>query len=134
MRDIVAAASTFERWLWALSPHDRREIFKIPPEQLDGYLAEFFTTIKRRSGEEYQPKSLTNLRKRIDHYLIDCGYQHSIISHPLFEGSRNALRKKLDELKQKPELHPTMVFKSEDSGYYMEVLTRVEEDRCGMKE
>ncbi|XP_064597058.1 uncharacterized protein LOC135463632 isoform X11 [Liolophura sinensis] len=134
VRDIVAAASTFERWLWALSAHDRREIFKIPPEELDGYLAEFFTTIKRRSGEEYQPKSLTNLRKRIDHYLIDCGYPHSIISHRLFEGSRNALRRKLEELKQKPEPQTTMVSKSEGSSYYMDILTRSQDDQCGMKE
>lgn len=79
---------------WALQPprNEIRKIETIPPEELDAYLASFFTTIKRDTGGEYGYQSLITLRAALDRHLRQQNYQYSLRESKEFLSSRKALK------------------------------------------
>lgn len=83
----------FDRWVQA-EFNESRHMEDIPPEQLDTYLAQFFTTLKTDRGGEYGYDSLITLRSGLEQYLKQQGYPHLIRSSPLFSHSQAAVRKR----------------------------------------
>lgn len=96
--NMISAAGNFERWLQMSRHGDFRNITTIPPATLDSYLVEFFTTVKRPSGEDYKLLSLQTLRSHLDRYLKECKYPESITSSKLFFRSQQAFASRKHEL------------------------------------
>lgn len=113
---IVAAVGTFERWLWTRPGETRRPIYEIPPEELDPLLVEFFTTVKKPSGENYHHESFISLRSRLDSYLRDNEYPFSITHSEMFACSQQAFKNKRLELKEiaKANTHNTIIDQDTD--------------------
>lgn len=97
---MIAAVGTFERWLWSISQEERREIFEIPPEELDSFLVDFFSAVKKPCGGQYNPESFISLRSRLDSYLKDNDYPCSITKSELFAKSQLAFKLRKQELKE----------------------------------
>lgn len=98
-RYIVAAVGIFERWLWATYPDDQRQIFEIPPPELNKYLANFFMTITKPSGDEYNRESFMALRSRLDSYLKDNDYPCSLHKSEQFTESQLAFKMRCESLR-----------------------------------
>lgn len=97
--NLAGAAGIFERWMWAR--YELREepaAESLDPETLDVYLEDFFSTIKRPSGEEYRRGTLESMRFKIERYLRETGYPHSIVSSPVFVRSRLAYKQRMASL------------------------------------
>ncbi|XP_064597057.1 uncharacterized protein LOC135463632 isoform X10 [Liolophura sinensis] len=98
-RYIVAAVGIFERWLWATYPDDQRQIFEIPPPELNTFLADFFMTITKPSGDEYNRESFMALRSRLDSYLKDNDYPCSLSKSEQFAKSQVAFKMRCESLR-----------------------------------
>lgn len=92
VRFILAAVGTFERWFKEEYPADKREIFELSTMELDLCLENFFATVCKSSGENYNRASFTALRSRLDSYLKENGYPCSITRAPEFARSQNAFK------------------------------------------
>lgn len=75
-----SAVSIFERWIKQPPYQDHRRIEEIPPVELDRYLEVFWGAVKRQDGADYNPKSLSQLRTRLELHLKTCGYPMSIVT------------------------------------------------------
>lgn len=96
VRNVVGAVGNFERWLWSRFSEETREIFAIPPVELDRYLALFFSEVEKPTGGSFHPESFRSLRSRLESYLKDNSYPESIMHSPSFSESRQAfLQRKL---------------------------------------
>lgn len=92
VKNIITCVRTFERWLNDGPHSERRKLYQIQPEELDCYLAEFYSTIKTPLGTEYKLQSKLCIRSNIDRYLRDNHYSASIVSSPAFMKSRQAYK------------------------------------------
>ncbi|XP_064597056.1 uncharacterized protein LOC135463632 isoform X9 [Liolophura sinensis] len=92
IRFILAAVGTFERWFGEQHPNDRREIYDLSPVELDLHLENFFATVRKSSGEDYNRASFTALRSRLESYLKENGYPYSITRAPEFARSQSAFK------------------------------------------
>ncbi|XP_064596989.1 uncharacterized protein LOC135463599 isoform X3 [Liolophura sinensis] len=99
IRNLVNAVGLLEQWLASHFPTEKRVVETIPPENLDGYLADFFTNVKKPCGEDYDVVSFSSLRSNINRFLEENGYPHSIsnTTSPYFSRSQDAyvLRRKV---------------------------------------
>lgn len=99
IRNLVNAVGLLEQWLASHFPTERRALETIPPENLDGYLADFFTNVKKPCGEDYDVVSFSSLRSNINRFLEENGYSYSISNagSPYFSRSQDAyvLRRKV---------------------------------------
>jgi len=77
------------------------ELFHLPPETLDLYLAKFFIGARQSDGSEYEPDTLTTYQRGIDRYLTEHGYKFSICRDTVFKKSQDAIRAKRSDLKGK---------------------------------
>ncbi|XP_062579483.1 uncharacterized protein LOC134241461 [Saccostrea cucullata] len=86
-----------------LSKNEKREFFKIPPTELDVYVANFILSVRKKGGEEFEPTSLRSLISSIDRALRRHRYETSIIQSPefIFAATKQALKAKQKDLKQK---------------------------------
>ena len=80
--------------------NETRELFQIPPAELDPLLSQFFIGVRQRDGSEYEPASLRGMLGSFERVLRSKTYGHSLISSPLFHKSKAALRSKQKNLKQ----------------------------------
>ena len=70
--------------------------------ELNNLLSNFFFTVKKRNGEEYEPNTLTSLHRSTDRYLREVGQNTiRILEDREFEGSRQALDAKRRQLKKR---------------------------------
>ncbi|XP_064597608.1 uncharacterized protein LOC135464060 isoform X1 [Liolophura sinensis] len=90
VRNVVGAVGNFERWLWSRFSDETREIFAIPPAELDRYLALFFSEAEKLTGGSFHPETFRSLRSRLESYLKDNNYPESIMHSPHFSESRRA--------------------------------------------
>ncbi|XP_064597224.1 uncharacterized protein LOC135463739 isoform X5 [Liolophura sinensis] len=99
--NITSTVGLFEGWLWSRHEQEQRGIHEIAPQELDLYLAEFFSTIRLPNGSNYSPGSLKSLRSYLDFYLKCTGYPVSITcaTSNTFRESHLAYRQKLREIK-----------------------------------
>lgn len=71
------------------------------PPELDLLLCQFFMTIRKEDGSEYEPTSLGGMQASFMRYLKRNGYKHNIRDDPLFSRHRDVLvarRKSLKEM------------------------------------
>lgn len=104
--NITSTVGLFEGWLWHSHGQEHRGIHEIAPQELDRYLAEFFSTIRLPNGSNYSPGSLKSLRSYLDFYLKCTGYPESITcsASNAFRVSQMAYRQKLREIKMEMSL------------------------------
>ncbi|XP_064597225.1 uncharacterized protein LOC135463739 isoform X6 [Liolophura sinensis] len=101
LANITSTVALFERWLWVSHEQEKRGIHDIYPEELDGYLTEFFSTIKQPNGNNYSPGSLSSLRGYLEFYLRCTNYPASITGNSgVFQQSQAAFRRKINEIRQ----------------------------------
>lgn len=95
-RNIAAAVSSFQRWILEEPRNDKREITEISAPELDSYLAEFFSVMKKPSGEDYTRRSFSVYRYSLDRYLKEHKYPFSICkSEEFLKSQRSFHRRKL---------------------------------------
>uniref|UniRef100_A0A8C4U3P9 ZMYM2-like/QRICH1 C-terminal domain-containing protein n=1 Tax=Falco tinnunculus TaxID=100819 RepID=A0A8C4U3P9_FALTI len=92
---------TFRDWLVLHCPSEMREIHKLPPEDLDNYLALFYSSAKRQNGGDFSARSLHSFQSNIKRYLKDHNYKYSLANGLEFRASQEALKLKLQHLCQK---------------------------------
>lgn len=100
VRNSGGAITCLRKWLAEKPRQEDRNVEEIPCVELDAYLEEFFTTIKKQDGSTYQPNSLKAVRQGIEFYLKERGYGYSITNSPVFVKSQYAFKKKTRELVQ----------------------------------
>ncbi|XP_064597103.1 uncharacterized protein LOC135463662 isoform X2 [Liolophura sinensis] len=88
--NMISGAGTFERWLWSQNGGSRESIADIPPQQLDLYLADFYSTITRSPGVDYKVESFQALKGNINRYLQAANYPECPKSSQMFAKSRDA--------------------------------------------
>ena len=59
----------FSRYL--AKENEERKIEVIPVEKLDTYLSDFFMTVCKQNGDEYEPSSLSSMQRSIQRHLDD---------------------------------------------------------------
>uniref|UniRef100_A0A8B9SAV5 ZMYM2-like/QRICH1 C-terminal domain-containing protein n=2 Tax=Apteryx owenii TaxID=8824 RepID=A0A8B9SAV5_APTOW len=91
----------FRDWLVLHFPSETREIFVLPPEDLDNYLASFYSNAKKQDGTEFSASSLYFFQSGIDRYLKDHKYEYNVVRGLEFRASQEALKQKCQQLTQK---------------------------------
>lgn len=98
-RDLIAAAGTLECWL-VTTKGEQRKIETIPPQDLDQYLVEFFSLLKRRDGRDFDPSGFGKYRSAMDNFLSRKKYPVSIRRSELFLRSQMIFKWRVKELSQ----------------------------------
>ncbi|XP_009870207.1 PREDICTED: uncharacterized protein LOC104275846, partial [Apaloderma vittatum] len=91
----------FKDWLVSHCPSETLEIHRLPPEQLDNYLALFYSSAKRQDGRDFSANSLSFFQSYIDRYLKDHNYEYSVAKGSEFRMSQEVLKLKVQEAAQK---------------------------------
>ncbi|XP_074834250.1 uncharacterized protein LOC142002222 [Carettochelys insculpta] len=91
----------FRDWLASHYPSETREIFTLPPADLDNYLASFYTRVRKQNGSEFSANSLFFFQSSIDRYLKEHKYEYSVIKGLEFTASQEALKAKCQHLIRK---------------------------------
>ncbi|XP_021380096.1 uncharacterized protein LOC110467324 [Mizuhopecten yessoensis] len=82
------------------SLNDSRPPETIPPLELDRYLSNFFTIVKKHDGNEYEPASLRGMLCSVERYLKMKSYQASVTRDVVFVNTRHALKYKQQRLRE----------------------------------
>ncbi|KAG9354070.1 hypothetical protein JZ751_012194 [Albula glossodonta] len=101
IRSTQTALRNFRDFLISKYPSETREIYSIPCNELDAYLASFFVDARQKDGSEYEPNSLANYQCGLERYLKEQRYNYSITRDKEFRRSQEALKQKQLELKFK---------------------------------
>ncbi|XP_039615433.1 uncharacterized protein KIAA1958 [Polypterus senegalus] len=101
IRSTQTALRNFREFLISKYPNENREIYVIPCNELDAYLASFFVDARQKDGSEYEPNSLANYQCGLERYLKEHKYGYSITRDKEFKRSQEALKQKQLELKFK---------------------------------
>ena len=80
--------------------HESREIFHIPPPELDDLLAQYFLSVRQINGKKYEPSSLRGMLGSFERELKKHEYSESLITSVQFSKTRNALKSKQKDLKK----------------------------------
>ena len=72
----------------------------VPPQQLDRYLSNFFTIVKKHDGNDYEPASLRGMLCSVERYLKMKNYQASVTRDAVFINTRHALKHKQQRLRE----------------------------------
>lgn len=88
----------FERWLQSNGYPGEQPFECLSPNDLDQCLAMFFSSIRRRSGEDFAYNSLTSVRTSLARYFRDVGYPYSITSSSFFLKSQSAFKERVKKL------------------------------------
>ena len=80
---------TLTNWL-VKSKSEYRSIEELEPDLLNLYLQEFFISIKKLDGSDYEPASLDAMKAAFDRHLRDKGYEKSIVVDAIFFKTRQA--------------------------------------------
>ncbi|XP_031460080.1 uncharacterized protein KIAA1958 homolog [Phasianus colchicus] len=97
----AANIKVFREWLDVRCPSETREIHKLPPKDLDNYLALFYTSAKKQNGTDFSTGSLQFFQNSIDKYLKEHSYEYSVVKGSEFRASQEALKQKHQLLSQK---------------------------------
>ncbi len=60
------------------------QILDLPPEELDHLLGKFAKDVRKVSGDEYEPSTLTGLQRSIQRFLSDSGSKMNILKDDEF--------------------------------------------------
>lgn len=87
---------------WLRSDGESREIENIEPEQLDIYLSRLLLSIRNtKTDKELEPTTLQGIYASVRRYLVDKSYPEDLTTSDKFRHSRNTLKAKAKDLKQK---------------------------------
>ena len=70
------------------------------PVALNKILEDFYATLRKKNGEDYEPDSLRIMVTAMDRYLADKGYKYSIIRGREFQSSKQVFEGKARMLRQ----------------------------------
>ena len=79
---------------WAAQKGYDDSIEKYEPQGLNKILEEFYATVRKKDGEDYEPDSLRVMVTAIDRYLTEKEYKHSIICEKSLKAPSKFLREK----------------------------------------
>ncbi|RMX60667.1 hypothetical protein pdam_00021124 [Pocillopora damicornis] len=79
---------------------ENRKLEDLSPAKLDTYLSRFLLSVRKTSGEEYEPTTLRGFNASVERHLKKRGYSDSIITGQPFAKTRDALKSKQKELKR----------------------------------
>ena len=85
---------------WASQKGYGESMEKYEPEAMNKILEEFYATVRKKDGEDYEPDSLRVMMTAIDRYLTEKEYKHSIIRDREFKSSKQVLGRKARLLRQ----------------------------------
>ena len=85
---------------WYKSVNERRKLEYIPTSELNCLLSNFFVSVRKKNGENYEPSSLTDLQRSIDSHLRYLDKEDIILNDKKYEGSRQAIEAKHKELRR----------------------------------
>ena len=85
---------------WASQKGYDESIEKYEAEALSKILDEFYATVRKKHGEDYEPDSLRVMVTAIDRYLAEKEYKHSTIRDREFKSSKQVLEGKARLLPQ----------------------------------
>lgn len=91
----------FKDWLVLHHPSEMRNICELSPEDLNYYLALFYTSAKRQDGTDFSASSLQFFHLNIARYLQEHSYGYSVVRGLEFRGAREALRQRQQVLSQR---------------------------------
>ena len=86
---------------WAKERGFPQEVSAYEPENLDKTLCIFYTEIRKRDGNQYEPDCLRVMRSSLDRYLHLKNYPKSILNDDVFKKSNTVLEGKARELRDK---------------------------------
>ena len=58
---------------------------------LNKILEDFYATVRKKNGEDYEPDSLRAMVTAMDRYLADKGYKYSVVRGREFQSSKQVL-------------------------------------------
>ncbi|XP_010188018.1 PREDICTED: uncharacterized protein LOC104544762 [Mesitornis unicolor] len=96
-----SAIKRFKDWLVLRCPPEMREVCQLPPQDLDRYLAAFYSSARRQNGAEFSAGSLQFFQGSIERYLKEHGYEHSVVKGLEFRASQKAWKLKYEYLSQR---------------------------------
>jgi len=70
------------------------------PGELNKLLKQFYATVRKQDGTDYEPDSLRVMATAIDHHLKENDYKYSIMRDRQFWGSKQVLEGKARRLRQ----------------------------------
>ena len=85
---------------WAAQKGYDESIEKYESETLNKILKQFYATVRKKNGDDYEPDSLRVMVTAIDRYLIEKEYKYSIIRDREFKSSKQVLEGKARLLRQ----------------------------------
>ena len=59
--------------------NETRQLQDMPPPEVDAHLSRFLLSVRKKSGDEYEPTALRGIIASVKHYLINLRYSESII-------------------------------------------------------
>jgi hypothetical protein len=77
---------------------DNRQVYDIPPHELNTLLRPFFLTMRKTDGKEFEPSTLDSILRSIDRHLRDNNYPVSIIRDHAFQSTHAVLTAKKKQL------------------------------------
>ncbi|XP_060594430.1 uncharacterized protein LOC132748809 [Ruditapes philippinarum] len=87
---------------WLKIDGEDRDIENIDPKELDMYLSRFILTVRNtKNDEELEPSTIQGIISSIRRYLVDVDYSEDLTTSPHFKHTRNTLKAKAKDLKQK---------------------------------
>lgn len=122
-RHVRLAVVQFEKWLKEGKHGDLRHIEDISPETLDGYLAEYFSGVRKQSGADYSVASFKSLRSCIEIYLKQVNYPLSITGSIEFAKSQMAFKGKKLLIMQNPTNSGPLWRRQEEKGQHLSSVT-----------
>ena len=78
---------------------ENRKLEDLSPAKLDTYLSRFLLSVRKTSGEEYEPTTLRGFNASVERHLKKRGYSDSIITGQPFAKTLDALKSKQKQLK-----------------------------------
>lgn len=87
-------------WSWAEQKGHGQKIENHEEEALKKILEDFYATMRKKDGQDYEPDSLRIMVTSIDCYLKEQGYKHSIIRDRQFNSSKQVIKGKARPLRQ----------------------------------
>lgn len=98
-KNMNMALGVFRRWLFEQGyGHRDTKIEDMPVRELDAQLSEFFATVKKRNGTDYDPQSFKVMRSYLSRYLKQQNYPLCITKSSEFERSLLAYKKRMQHL------------------------------------
>ncbi|XP_064596901.1 uncharacterized protein LOC135463552 isoform X15 [Liolophura sinensis] len=98
-KNMNMALGIFRRWLIENGYGNcDTKVEDMPVRELDAYLADFFATVKKRNGTDYDPQSFKVMRSYLSRYLKQQNYPLCITKSSEFEQSLLSYKKRMQQL------------------------------------